>query len=48
MIIEVDDSFKKDFKKIKNLELEKRIINKLDSIELLENIYEISNIKTMK
>ncbi len=48
MIIEVDNSFKKDFKKIKNIELEKRIINKLNNIESIKNIYDISNIKLMK
>ncbi len=42
MIIEVDNSFNKDFKKIKNIELEKRIIEKI------ENIYDISNIKIMR
>ncbi len=48
MIIEVDNSFKKDFKKIKNLELEKRVIDKLNKIEKVNNIYDISNIKLMK
>lgn len=48
MIIEVDNSFKKDFKKIKNLEIEKRIINKLDLLENVEHINEISNLKLMK
>ena len=48
MIIEVDNSFKKDFKKIKNIELEKRIVNKLNTIESIKNIYDISNIKLMK
>jgi hypothetical protein len=48
MIIEIDDSFKKDFKRIKDINLEKRIIDKLNIIETIDNIYDISNIKTMK
>jgi len=48
MIIEVDNSFSKDFKKIKNIELQKRIIEKLNIIEKIENIYDISNIKIMR
>jgi len=48
MIIEVDNSFKKDFKKIKNSEIEKRIINKLDLLENIDDISEISNLKLMK
>lgn len=48
MIIEVDESFKIDFKKLKNKELEKRIIKKIEDIEKLGNIYGVSNIKKMK
>jgi hypothetical protein len=48
MIIEIDDSFKKDFKRIKNSILEKRIIDKLNIIEAIDNIYDISNLKVMK
>ena len=48
MIIEVDNSFKKDFKKIKNIELEKRIIKRINIIEKLDDIYDIPNIKMMK
>ena len=33
MIIEIDNSFKKDFKKLKNKEIEKRVIDKLDNID---------------
>lgn len=47
MIIEVDYSFEKDFKKFKNKELEKRIISKLNLIEKEENIDNISNIKKL-
>lgn len=48
MIIEVDESFKKDFKKLKNNEIEERIIEKLNQIEQVEFIEDISNIKKMK
>ncbi len=48
MIIEVDESFKTDFKKLRNKELEKRIIKKNEDIEKVENIFDISNLKKMK
>lgn len=48
MIIEVDESFKKDFKALKNKELEKRVIDKLNLIEKAFSINEVSNIKKMR
>ena len=48
MIIEVDESFKKDFQKIKNHEIKKRIIDKLNTLEISSDIHNISNIKNMK
>lgn len=48
MIIELDESFKNDFKKLKNKDLEKRIIKKIEELEKIENIYDISNVKKMK
>jgi hypothetical protein len=48
MIIEVDKSFEKDFSKIKDINTIKRIINKIDTIEKTNSIFEISNIKVMK
>lgn len=48
MIIEIDESFKKDFKLIKNIEIEKRIINKLDFLEKALFIENIPNIKKLK
>lgn len=48
MIIEVDESFKKDFKALKNKELEKRVIDKLNLIEKAFSINEIPNIKKMR
>ncbi|MDD5769668.1 MAG: type II toxin-antitoxin system RelE/ParE family toxin [Candidatus Gracilibacteria bacterium] len=48
MIIEVDESFKKDFKNLKNEIVQKRVIEKLDEIEKLSNVAEISNVKKMK
>ena len=47
MIIEVDSSFKKDFKKLKNKEIEKRIIEKLNILEGSENCDNISNLQIM-
>ena len=47
MIIEVDNSFKKDFKSLKNKELEKRIIDKLSEIELYESIWDFVGLKKM-
>jgi len=47
MIIEVNESFEKDFKKLKNKELEKRIINKLNIIEKEISLENISNIKKL-
>ena len=48
MIIEIDLSFKKDLLKLKNQQLNKRIINKLESIEKVESLNNIPNIKVMK
>lgn len=48
MIIEVDDSFKLDFKKLKNKEIENRIIKKIEDIEKIKNIQDMSNIKKMR
>lgn len=48
MIIEIDESFKKDFLSLKNKEIEKRIIQKLNQLEKAENLWEISNLKKMK
>ncbi len=48
MIIEVDESFKNDFKKLKNKEIEKRIIKKIEEIEKIKNIFDVSNLKKMK
>ena len=47
MIIEIDNSFKKDFKKLKNKEIEKRVIDKLELLEKSENLDSISNVKIM-
>lgn len=48
MNIEIDESFKKDFLKILDKNIKKRIIYKLDYLKDLENIYEWNNIKTIK
>jgi hypothetical protein len=48
MIIEVDESFKKDFALIKNKEIEKRIINKLSLLERTLYIEDVSNVKKLK
>lgn len=48
MIIEIDESFKKDFLKLKNKEIEKRIIQKLNQLEKASNLNELSNLKKMK
>lgn len=48
MIIETDESFKKDFKLIKNKEIEKRIIDKLDILEKVSCIEDMSNAKKLK
>jgi mRNA-degrading endonuclease YafQ of YafQ-DinJ toxin-antitoxin module len=48
MIIEVDESFKKDFKNLKNKDIEKRIIQKLNLLEKANNLNEITNIKKLK
>lgn len=48
MIIEIDKSFKKDFQNLKNNEIQKRIIQKLDKLEKLDDLSKISNIKKMK
>jgi mRNA-degrading endonuclease YafQ of YafQ-DinJ toxin-antitoxin module len=47
MIIKIDNSFKKDFKKLKNKEIEKRVIDKLELLEKSENLDSISNVKIM-
>lgn len=47
MIIEIDNSFEKDFKKLNNKEIEKRILNKLNLIEKSEKLENITNIKLM-
>lgn len=48
MIIEIDDSFKKDFLKIKNNDIRKRIISKIETIEKVDFLDEITNIKKLK
>jgi hypothetical protein len=48
MIIEIDESFKKDFLNIKNKQIQNRVIQKLDIIEKLEKISDITNIKKLK
>ncbi len=48
MIIEVDEIFKKDFQHLKNKEIQKRVIDKLNIIEKIENINDIPNVKKMK
>lgn len=48
MIIEIDESFKKDFLSLKNKEIEKRIIQKLNQLEKAKNLNELSNLKKMK
>ena len=48
MIIEVDKSFKKDFIKLKNHQLEKKVINKIESLEKTESLQTISSLKSMK
>ena len=48
MIIIVDESFKKDFKNLRNKEIEKRVIEKINSLEKLESINLVSNVKKMK
>lgn len=48
MIIEIDESFKKDFLSLKNNEIEKRIIQKLNQLEKAKSLNELSNLKKMK
>jgi len=48
MIIIVDESFQKDFKKFQGSNIQKRIIEKIDSLELSSDLNKISNIKKMK
>lgn len=48
MIIIVDESFKVDFKKLKNKEIQARIIKKIEYLESLWDISKVSNIKKMK
>jgi len=48
MIIVVDTSFEKDFKRLHGSNIQKRIIQKLDVLQSLENFDKISGIKNMK
>jgi len=48
MIVEVDNSFKKDFKRLKNKEIENRIIEKINLLERTESIEFFPNIKKLK
>lgn len=48
MIIEIDETFKKDFLNIKNKQIQNRVIQKINLIEKIEEIKEISNIKKLK
>ncbi len=48
MIIEVDESFKKDFKNIKDKIIQKRVIEKLNIIEKSKTLEDITNIKKLK
>ena len=47
MIIEVDESFKKDFDKLNNKEIQNRIIEKLNILEKSNSLLEVSNVKKM-
>ena len=47
MIIVIEDSFKKDFKKLKNPTLEKRVLSKIQDIENSPSLENISNIKKL-
>jgi hypothetical protein len=48
MIIVVDESFEKDFKKLQGSNIQKRIIEKIDALELASKLAGIPNIKVMK
>jgi len=48
MIIEVDKSFEKDFSKIRDKNLQNRVIAKLDLLEWVKTIYEVSNVVAIK
>ena len=48
MIIKVDEIFKKDFKNLKNQEIQERVFKKINLIENISNIEEIPNLKKMK
>jgi len=48
MIIEIDESFKKDFLKIKKYEVKKRILSKIETLEKVNFLEEITNIKKLK
>jgi len=48
MIIIVDDSFEKDFKKLQGSNIQKRIIEKIDALKISSDLNEISNTKKMK
>lgn len=48
MIIEIDRSFEKDFKKIKDRGLQHKIGEILDEIEKASSIFEVKNMKKMK
>ena len=47
MIIEIDESFKNDYKRLKNSEIEKRVIKKIESLENISKLEEVSNLKKM-
>lgn len=48
MIIKVDESFRKDFKKLKNTEIQKRIIQKISDLERVETIKWMTQMKKMQ
>lgn len=48
MIIKVDVSFEKDFKKLKNRELQTRIIQKIEELEVKDHVNNLANIKKMQ
>lgn len=48
MIIKVDQSFRKDFKKLKNIEIQKRIIQKISDLERMEAIKWMTQMKKMQ
>ena len=48
MNIKVDASFTKDFKKLKNVQLQNRIVQKLEELEQSDTIKNLANIKKMQ